>query len=67
MMNRRKWHITISVAGLAAVLALLVYYLMNAHLWKIPVHLGFAVLTGLLVWRLVQGIRAADDEEENRE
>jgi hypothetical protein len=62
-MKGRRLHIATSIAGLVIVAALLVYYLMRDDLWKAPVHIGFAVLTGLLIWRLRQGIKQKKEEE----
>ena len=60
-MKGRKFHIATSVAGLIVVCALLVYYIMRDDLWKMPANLGFAAIIGLLVWRLVQGIKRKDE------
>jgi hypothetical protein len=61
-MNRfsRKMNIIISIAGLAIVAGIFVYYLMNDHLWKKEIHVGFAGLAGLLIYRLVRSIRQED-------
>ena len=60
---KSKKHIIISIVGLAVAVSLLIYYLTRKDLWQIPVHIGFAGLIGLLVWRLVQGIKRSKEEQ----
>ena len=58
-MNRfsRRTNIILSIAGLAAVAGLFIYYLLNDRLWKKEVHIGFAGLAGLLIYRLVKSFK----------
>jgi hypothetical protein len=53
----RRTNIILSIAGLAVVSGLLIYYLLHDELWKKEVHIGFAGLFILLVWRLVKSIQ----------
>lgn len=62
-MKKRNQHIIVSVIGLIVAAGLLVYYLTRKDLWKLPVHIGFAGLIGLLIWRLIQGIRRSKEKE----
>ena len=67
MSNKKRSHILVSIAGLVVVAALLIYYLMHDHLWKMPVHIGFAGLAGLLIWRLIHGLKKLKEEEKENE
>lgn len=60
----RKQNIILSASGLAVVIALLVYYLLHDELWKKEIHIGFAGLTGLLIYRLVRSFKQEEKEEE---
>lgn len=56
----RKTNIILSIAGLVMAAGLSIYYLMNDELWKKEIHIGFAGLTALLIYRLVRSFRQED-------